>query len=341
MTGGKGMAQRVMSLTEVEELAFRALCGVGTRAFSARSMARAVAAAEGDGIRSHGLRYVPTYCDHVRCNKVDGSAEPQVTRPLPAVVRVDAACGFAHPAIEAGYDALFETAKSIGCSTLTVYNSYNCGVLGYHVERLAEAGLLALGFTNAPASIAPVGGRTPVIGTNPFAVAVPGGHGDVAIVIDQSASTVAKSEIMMRAREGRSIPLGWAYDSEGQPTTDAEAALRGSMAPSGGYKGFGVGLLVELMAAALSGATLAKDASPFSGTTGGPPRTGQCFIALAPDPLSGGAFASRVNDLVKAITEQDGARLPGARRMENRKRAARDGVQVDLDLIDRIGTYVA
>ena len=130
-----------------------------------------------------------------------------------------------------------EAARSQGVGVMTVHNSYNCGVLGHHAERIAEAGLLGLCFTNAPASIAPTGGKTPVIGTNPFALGVPGGDsygGDVAFVIDQSASAIAKSEIMLRNREGEAIEPGWALDADGQPTTDAAAALKGSMVPSGG-----------------------------------------------------------------------------------------------------------
>ena len=249
---------------------------------------------------------------------------------------VDADCGFAHPAIDIGFDELRPLAKALGCAALTVRNSYNCGVLGYHVERLSEDGLVAIGFTNAPASIAPAGGQKPVVGTNPVALAVPGVSGQAAFVLDQSASVVAKSEIMTRAREGRSIPEGWALDAEGQATTDPEQALKGSMTPSGGYKGFGIGLLVEVMAAALSGATLGIHASPFSGTQGGPPRTGQCFLALSPDAFSSGTFDDRIQAITQAIATQGEARLPGSRRLAHRQRSESDGVSVDQSLVDKI-----
>ncbi|HBD29877.1 MAG TPA: sulfolactate dehydrogenase, partial [Deltaproteobacteria bacterium] len=189
-----------MSLAEVESLATDALIGAGTRLESAKSMGRAARAAERDGIRSHGLLYVPTYCEHVKCGKVDGTAVPEIIQPRLSAIKVDAKTGFAHPAIEAGFIELIPLVKSNGCVGLTISNSYNCGVLGYHVERLAEAGLVGIGFTNSPASIAPVGGKKPVIGTNPFALAVPDSAGGVAFVLDQSASVVAKSEIIMRAR---------------------------------------------------------------------------------------------------------------------------------------------
>ena len=143
----------------------------------------------------------------------------------------------------------------------------------------------------------------------------------------------------MRAREGHSIPEGWALDANGDPTTDPEVALKGSMAPSGGYKGFGTGLLVEVMAAALSGAMLGIQASPFSGTGGGPPKTGQCFLALDPNAYSGPAFNEKITSLTEAINSQEGARLPGARRMENRKRIDIEGVYVSDSLLDRIKSY--
>jgi (2R)-3-sulfolactate dehydrogenase (NADP+) len=330
------MSERRLSLAEVEELSARALRGAGATAAQAGPLARAVAAAERDGIRSHGLAYVPIYCEHLRCGKVAAGAEPTLSRPRPSAIVVDAADGFAHPAIELGFSALLPAARELGCAGLALRNSYNCGTLGYHVERIAAEGLLGLGFTNAPASIAPVGGKRPVIGTNPFALAVPDGAGGTALVIDQSASVIAKSEIMLRAREGGSIPDHWALDPDGRSTSDPAAALAGSMAPSGGHKGFGVGLMVELFAAALAGATLGKDASAFSGTAGGPPRTGQFFLAVDPESYSGGLFAARRDALLEAISGQPGARLPGARRFVNRARFEREGVLVPTELLDRI-----
>ena len=335
------MAKIPLRLEEVFELAQDALLASGASRTAASSLAHAVVAAERDGIRSHGLVYVPIYCEHLRCDKVNTDAEPVVLSQDGSVIAVDADSGFAHPAIDIGFDKLGPLAKAMGCAVLTVCNSYNCGVLGYHVERLSANGLVAIGFTNAPASIAPAGGRRPVVGTNPVALAVPGVSGQAAFVLDQSASVVARSEIMTRVREGRSIPEGWALDAEGQTTTDPAQALKGSMAPSGGYKGFGIGLLVEVMAAALSGATLGIDASPFSGTEGGPPRTGQCFLALSPDAFSKGTFNDRIHALTRAIDDQDNARLPGSRRLENRRRSESDGVAVDQSLVDRIHSITA
>jgi (2R)-3-sulfolactate dehydrogenase (NADP+) len=324
---------RRMTLPEIEDLAFRALVAAGTSQANARALAAATAATEADGVASHGLAYIPIYAEHVRCGKVDGHALPEVTQTRPGVLVADAGTGFAHPAIDAGFARLIPLARAQGIAALFVRESYNCGVLGIHTARLAEAGLVGLGFTNAPASIAPSGGARPVVGTNPFSLATPGEDG---LLIDQSASTIAKSEVMKHAREGRPIPEGWALDAGGNPTTDAEVGLKGSMAPSGGYKGVGVALLVETMAAALSGALLGKDAAPFSGTAGGPPRTGQCFLAIDPEAGAHGLFAERMTALTAAIRAEEGARLPGDGRRAKRARAAAEGVDVSTATLAKI-----
>ena len=333
-------AAKQLSLDDINRLALSALLAAGATQLQAEPLAAAITAAEADGIASHGLAYLPTYCEHLRCGKVVGKAVPVVAKPKPALVTVDAGSGFAHPAIDAGFKALVPLAREFGIAGMAVRNSYNCGVLGYHTERLASAGLLGLGFTNAPASIAPFGGKKAVVGTNPFAIAAPDGKGSAAISIDQSASVIAKSEVMRRKRAGASIPEGWAFGPDGEATTDPDIALKGTMAPSGGYKGFGAGLMVELLAAAASGAVLAMDASPFSGTAGGPPRTGQFFVAIDVATSSGGEFAGRVARLIEAIAAQPGAHVPGAKRKDARVRAA-SGIGVSADLLAQIQTLAA
>lgn len=330
---------QTLSLAEIEALALRALTAAGTSEPNARPLAVATAATEADGVASHGLAYIPIYCEHVRCGKVDGHAAPALAHPRPGVIQVDAATGFAHPAIDLGFRSLIPAAQQQGVAALAVRNSYNCGILGYHTARLAQAGLVALGFTNAPASIAPAGGNQPVVGTNPFSLAVPGTpdeNNEPSILIDQSASAIAKSEVMKHAREGKPIPLGWALDADGNPTTDAAAALKGTMSPSGGYKGVGAALLAEIMAAALTGAHLGIHAAPFSGTAGGPPKTGQLFLAIDPQATAQGEFAAAVSHLAQAFRSQEGARLPGDGRRAKRAAAHAHGVPVSTATLEKI-----
>jgi (2R)-3-sulfolactate dehydrogenase (NADP+) len=319
---------------EIVTIAAKALEAHGASATQAAALARGIAAAEADGLRSHGLMYMPIYCGHLDVGKVLGKAEPIVSRPAAGVVRVDAGSGFAHAAIDAGMPVLIEAARAQGIASLTLFNSYNCGVLGQHTEAIARAGFVALGFTNAPASIAPWGAKKPVLGTNPWSLAVPDGRGGAAFVIDQSASVVAKSEVMKRAKAGEALPVGWALDADGKPTTDSAVALKGTMMPSGGYKGVGSAILVEVMAACLAGATPGIEASTFGTNVGGPPKTGQCFIAINPDATSGGAFAARMATVLKALTVEAGTRLPGEKKKSARAASTRDGIAVDRAMYD-------
>jgi (2R)-3-sulfolactate dehydrogenase (NADP+) len=214
-------------------------------------------------------------------------------------------------------------------------------VVGYHVARIAREGLLALGFVNAPASIAPAGGTRPVFGTNPIALAVPRA-GRAPLVLDQSSSIVAKSEIVVHQQRGEPIPLGWALDKDGEPTTDPQAALAGgTMVPAGGYKGAGLALIVEIFAAWLTGANLSIDASSFADNLGGSPRTGQFFVAFDIGALAGEDSAERLERLFAAIAGQAGARLPGERRAAARKRTAEAGVTISKKLFDAIAGYSA
>lgn len=322
------MERLVVNLAEIETLARDALAAAGASGEAAASVSCAIAAAERDGIASHGLAYLATYCLHLECGKVNPAAEPKADQ-AGTVVRVDADCGFAHPAIDRGFSLLVPLAREHGVAAMAVRNSYNCGVLGHHTEALAVKGFVALGFTNAPASIAPWGGRKAVLGTNPWSLAVPGTAGEAVLVIDQSASVVARSEVMKHQREGRQLRPGWALDAEGRPTTDPDEALRGTMVPAGGYKGVGSALMVEIFAACLTGAMPGIEASPFSGTAGGPPRTGQFFIAVDPNAASNGQFAARLSTVVAAFQEAEGARVPGTRRANARRASAEASVAVD------------
>lgn len=330
-----------LSLDEVEELTWNALLASDVAAENARSVTRSVVASEADGIHSHGLARLPTYCEHARCRKIDGHATPAVEQVTPAGIRADAKGGFAHPAIDLGMNELLPLARETSVAALAVTRSYNCGVLGYHMERIADAGLIGLGFVNAPASIAPWGGKNPVFGTNPLACSVPRSNGP-PLVIDQSSSVVAKSEIVVHRQQGEPIPEGWALDRDGLPTTDPETALAGgTMVPMGGYKGAGIALIVEIMAAAVTGANFAIDASSFADNEGGSPATGQFFLAISPAAFAGPDFTDRVEYLLAAVSGQEGARLPGQGRLAARERTAGDGVEISRKLYGRLQAYAS
>ena len=316
------------------ELAKKTLMACGASEDNALPLANGIVAAELEGIKSHGFHYLPIYCLHLQCQKVKGLATPTINSRSPVAFTVDADNGFAHRAITLGFKDLIPAAKENGIASLAISNSYNCGVLGYHTQTLAREKLIGIGFTNAPASIAPVGGVKPVVGTNPISVAVYN-KGSIKILIDQSASVVAKSEISVRAKSGEAIPTGWAFGPDGEDTTDPSIALKGTMAPTGGYKGFGIGLFVEIMTACLTGANLGTEASSFADDKGGPPGTGQFFIAINPEKYSQG-FEEKITSLINNIESQDGSRVPGSKRIANANANADIPINIKEDLYNKI-----
>ncbi len=205
------------------------------------------------------------------------------------------------------------------------------GVLGYFTHRLAREGLVALMFANASSTMAPWGGRRPFFGTNPWSMAAPR-RGD-PLVIDASSSATAYVNLAQAARAGTPIPPHWALDAEGRPTTDAQAALAGSIAPAGGHKGSGLALMVEVLAAGLTGAHFSHQASSLGDDLGGPPRLGQTLIAIEP---GGSGFAGRIEGLLADMTAEPGVRIPGDRRSANRRLIEAAGVTIDGDLMAQL-----
>ena len=252
------------------------------------------------------------------------------------MLAVDAADGFAYPALDLVVAELPAIARAQGIAAAPVSRSNHCGAAGLHVERLAGEGLVALLFANTPEAIAPWGGRKAVFGTNPIAFATPL-PGRPPVVVDLALSKVARGNIVAAKQKGEAIPEGWALDSDGQPTTDASAALAGTMVAMGDAKGAALAFMVEVLAAALVGAHFAFEASSFLDDKGGPPRTGQLVLAIDPSGFAAG-FGDRMAGLAAAIEGQDGARLSGARRLALREAARRDGIMVADDLAARFET---
>ena len=323
-----------LSQKEALELAVNTLQKNGALKENALPLALGIIDAENQGIKSHGFHYLPIYCLHLKCEKVKGSASPKLNAISNVAFKVNADNGFAHRAISLGMEKLIPSAKENGISSLAITNSYNCGVLGYHTKNIAKEKLIAIGCTNAPASIAPLGGIKPVVGTNPISMAIYN-KGDVKIIIDQSASVVAKSEISVRAKSGEKIPEGWAFGPDGKNTTDASVALKGTMAPAGGYKGFGMGLFVEIMSACLTGSNLGIEASSFANDQGDPPGTGQFFIAINPEKFSNN-FEVKIKKIKQSIENQKNARVPGSKRIKNYKININSEVSIKEELYNKI-----
>jgi len=311
------------------DLVSRALVASSTSPENAAAVARALVAAEIDGQKGHGLSRVAAYAAQARSGKVDGHAVPRLHSTRAASIMIDVANGFAYPAFELAVSELPKAARQTGIAAAGFTRSHHAGALGLVVERIAASGFLALMVTNSPQAMAAWGGTRGLFGTNPIAFAAPR-PGKEPLVIDLALSEVARGKIMIAAQKGEPIPEGWAKDAGGDPTTDAAAALKGTLTPIGGAKGAALALMVELMAAALTGANLAFQASSFFDADGPPPGIGQFLIAIDPAAFGGEwAFTERLELLAGEIDADGAARLPGTRRLALREAAMRDGVFVE------------
>ena len=319
------MTEKRLTSDEALQICVNALCHHNTSESNAELVAKALVAAEMDGLRGHGLSRLPSYCAQAASGKVNGQARPVSTTVAEAALRIDARNGFAYPALALAVDKLDALAPKTGIAIVAVTHSHHCGAAGYHVESLAQKGLVGILFANTPKAIAPWGGGQGVFGTNPIAFAAPRATHS-PLVIDLSLSKVARGKIMVAEQEGKAIPEGWALDTRGKPTTDPKAAMAGTMLPMGDAKGAALVLMVEILSAALTAAHFGFEASSFFTAEGPPPGVGQLLIAIAPNPLSGGAFADRLEILLTTILSQRSTRLPGDRRFKLRQAAQEKGI---------------
>ena len=320
-----------LTLADAQALAEAALVASRTSVANAAPTARALVSAEADGQKGHGLSRIPAYTAQARAGKVDGFAVPTLARTADAAIVVDGAFGFAYPAIDLALQTLAPLAKEKGIAVAGVRRSHHFGQAGAHAEKLARKGLIGLVFGNAPKAMPFWGGKAPAIGTNPIAFACPLPDGE-PLVIDLAMSVVARGKIMAAQQNGQPIPEGWAVDAEGRPTTDATAAMGGAMLPIGGAKGSALALMVEILAAALTGSAFGWESSSLFNAEGDAPNLGHSFIALDPERLSGGAFLARMGVLLAAMEAEEGVRLPGVSRLERRRTAAAEGVSIPAKL---------
>ena len=320
-----------LPISEVQALVAAALQRAGANPAMAHSTARALVLAESQGQGGHGLQRVAQYSTHLRNGRANGQAVPQVVSRKGSALVVDAQEGLAFPACELAITEAIHTARTQGVAVVGVVRSHHCGVVVDHLRAVAEAGMVGLGFANSPAAMPAAGGKHAIFGTNPVAAVFPRRSAD-PLLVDLSLSEVARGKVMLAAKEGKPIPAGWAVDAQGQPTTDAKAALAGSMLPLGAAtspKGAMLALVVELLVTAVIGAQFGFEASSFFVDEGNRPGIGQAFIVIDPGALAGhSSYLDRVEVLVAEMLKDDGVRLPGARREALRRKAHAEGLEV-------------
>ncbi len=327
----------LITIETAEELVEKALKRAGFSPWASSSTAQALVLAESQGISSHGLSRISQYISHLRNGRINPEAKPVVRRALGGCSVVDAQCGLAFPACKLAIDEGIRLAKSLGISVSAVVNSHHAGVIADHLRKPALEGLVGIGLCNAPAVMPTARGRHPVMGTNPIAAAFPR-RGESPLLIDLSLSEVSRATLVAAAKSGMEIPLGWATDSSGNPTTKPEEALQGSMLAIGSatsVKGAVLAMMVELLSSALIGANYSFEATSFFRDEGNTPRLGHTFVLIDPEFLAGrDNYLSRIEIFVAELLQDNEVRLPGMRREMQYQNSKLNGIEIPASMLD-------
>ena len=305
----------------------------------ARTTAKYLVAADVQGLPTHGVMRVPSYCGHLGVGRANGIAVPKIINEKPAACLIDAGNGLGFEACEMAVAQAVARARTQGMGFAGVTNSHHCGALGILLEPVAAAGMVGLAFSNASSAIMPWGGTRAIFGTNPVA-AVFGRKNAPPIVVDLSLTQVTRGQIMLNVKEGKPIPDGWGMDKDGQPTNDAQKILvGGSLYAVGGLKGTMLALAVELICCALTGAALSHEVASMHTNEGPPLRLGQSFIAIDPGALAGSeVYFERVETLVAVMLADEGVRLPGDRRHALAAAGSKAGLNIDDARLQQLQT---
>lgn len=295
-------------------------------------IARTIAACERDGTPSHGLLRLPGYVEAVKTGWADGRVMPKLVNSAASMIVLDARNGFTHLALAQARGDLARFASATGCAILLVRNAHHFAALWPDIEDFAADGLIAMSCVTSRARVTGWNGAKPVFGTNASAFACPRANGP-PIVWDQSASVVSQGEILLAAREGRKLPAGVGVDAQGKPTDDPTAVLEGgALLPFGGVKGASIAFMVEILAAALTGAPFGFE-SPAQGTL---PSKGGQFVMLIDPKRAGADVAARVEPLVDAVHEAGSQHLPGSRRYARRAKSLSEGISIDAKTLESL-----
>lgn len=331
------MSTRDLSLDEIYSLAKNVMLANGCDTANAEALADIICRAERDGSHSHGLFRVPGYVKALRSGKVDGKAKPTIKHLTPAVIQVDGHGCFAPLAQAVGLPALTEATEKIGIAALSLVGVHHFAALWPETEYLADRGFVGIACTAYMPAVAPAGSNEALFGTNPLSFAWPRpGHNPV--VYDMATASMAMGDVQIAARDGREVPLGTGLDANGQPTTDPAEIAKGVLLPFGGYKGSAIAMMVELLAAGMTGEQFSFEARDTDNKDGGPPRGGEMIIGMSPAIIAGDGWQDHVEGFVQKLSNIDGVRMPGARRHKNR--LDKGPRSINLALIETINSLL-
>jgi LDH2 family malate/lactate/ureidoglycolate dehydrogenase len=312
-------------LRPLVESIFRAL---GVPPADAAAVAEVLVEADLRGVESHGTTRIAGYASMIKVGLLNPRPVVALVRETPSTAMLEGDRAFGILVARRAMQLAVDKARPSGIACVTTRNVTHTGMIGFYPMLAARAGMIGIAMNNGPAILPPFGGRTPTLATNPFSVAVPAGR-EEPIVLDMATSIVAGGKLRLAAKKGLPIPEGWALDRTGAPTTDPdEAIFHGSIQWAGGYKGFGLATMVEVLSGVLSGGLFGTDVPPMKDFGKEPLITSACYVAINIEnfmPLA--EFRGRVDRLIGQIKAS--APAPGvaevfvAGEIESRRKAHR------------------
>ncbi len=320
---------------------------LGEEKENAGTAARALVGADMRGVTTHGVNLLRLVSQRVAAGMLDLPTRVEVLKEDATTAVLNGNNGLGQVAADRGIRACVEKAKSAGLGMVVVRNTNNLGALGYFTSLAASRdAVVSILMTNGNASMAPFGSADPFLGTNPISIAVPLAE-NRSLALDMSSSVVARGKIRLAAMNGESIPLGWACDETGEPTTDPASALKGSLLPLGGPKGSGLAMMIDILSGVLSGSSYGRKLKSFhelEGATG----VGACFIAVDVSRfIDTGRFIGMVGEYVremKGLRKQAGVKeilAPGELEFLKEEESRRSGIEVPQSVVKSTNEILA
>ena len=297
------------------------------------TMADCLVEADLCGVPSHGVSRIAIYLKRLEMGGAAKTFNPVIEKEYPGSVLLNA--NNAGGMVVGKYATLLacKKARESGSCMVFVNNTNHLAMVGYYPRLAAEEGFLGFATTSANPGIAPWGSKEPFLGTSPIAIAVP--TWEDPVILDMSPSVVAMGKVMLSAKLGVSIPEGWAIDEEGQPTTDAQKAAKGSVLPIGGPKGSGLSLFSQILGGIISGAQYGPHVNPLYGDVERPQEMGQLFAAVDISKIIDlDVFKDRMAQLISEIKSLpriegvDEILLPGELEMRRRRQRKAEGIRI-------------
>jgi LDH2 family malate/lactate/ureidoglycolate dehydrogenase len=322
------------------------LQALGAEGQEAQLVARVLVEADMRGIRTHGCAFLPLIAERCAHGLLNLPTQVKLIADEGAIAHIDGNNGLGQVAAAKAMQMCIKKARNHGVALALVRNTNHIGFLGYYTQMAAADGMIGVCATNAAASVAPWGGAEAFFGSNPLSIAAPVANG-VPIVLDMSASLVARGKIRRAQRLNKEIPPGWALDQTGSPTTDPSSAIKGTLLPIAGPKGSGLAFFIDLICGLLSGSKYGRDLLTFHKPIG---PTGVGAMLMAVDigrfmPLA--RFETLLSDYAAAIRNSQKAPgverifLPGEIEADRADASKSKGIEVDSQIVEKINLLLA